>query len=49
VLPSVYWDLMLKGREWLARPARLVGERSRGEAPIAGSCTRLPPSLGAAS
>ena len=21
ILPSVYWDLMLKGREWLARPS----------------------------
>jgi sulfide:quinone oxidoreductase len=49
VLPRVYWDLMLRGREWLARPGRLVGERGRGEAPSAGSCTRFPPSLGAAS
>jgi sulfide:quinone oxidoreductase len=24
VLPRVYWDLMLRGREWLARPGRLV-------------------------
>jgi sulfide:quinone oxidoreductase len=21
ILPSVYWDLMRKGREWLARPS----------------------------
>jgi sulfide:quinone oxidoreductase len=21
ILPSVYWDVMLKGREWLARPS----------------------------
>jgi sulfide:quinone oxidoreductase len=49
VLPRVYWDLMLRGREWLARPGRLVGERGRGEAQSVGSRTRFPPSLGAAS
>jgi sulfide:quinone oxidoreductase len=49
VLPSVYWNLMLRGREWLARPARLVCEPGRDEAPSAPSCTRLPPPLGAAA
>ena len=37
VLPRVYWDLMLRGREWLARPARLRCEGGWGEAPSAGS------------
>ena len=26
VLPYLYWDVMLKGREWLARPQRLPHE-----------------------
>lgn len=27
VLPGIYWDAMLKGREWLARPARVADSR----------------------
>jgi sulfide:quinone oxidoreductase len=49
VLPRVYWDLMLRGREWLTQPKQLACESSQNEASIAGSCTRFRPTLGAAS
>jgi sulfide:quinone oxidoreductase len=32
LLPSIYWDLMLKGREWLAAPERLPHEPGTHEA-----------------
>jgi sulfide:quinone oxidoreductase len=35
LMPSVYFDLMLRGREWLAQPKRLPHEPLPVEAPAA--------------
>jgi sulfide:quinone oxidoreductase len=41
LLPTIYWELMLKGREWLARPTVLPHEPGVHEAPAA--CDYEPP------
>ena len=35
LMPSIYFDMMLRGREWLAKPKRLPHEPIAVEAPAA--------------
>jgi sulfide:quinone oxidoreductase len=35
LLPYIYWDLMMEGREWLAAPQRLAHEPTAHEAEAA--------------
>ena len=47
MLPTIYWELMLKGREWLARPTVLPHEPGAHEAQAACDYTepkQAPPS-----
>ena len=39
MLPAIYWELMLKGREWLARPKMLPHGPGAHEAQAACDCT----------
>ena len=42
MLPAIYWDLMLKGHEWLARPERLPHKPGshKAQAALANDITR---------